>query len=79
MPSTWFIFAVMSIRIVNAKIVNEGKVSEGDVLIRNGRIQRIGNTGNAPVSKEIDAAGKHLMPGVIDDQVHFREPGLTHK
>ena len=79
MPSTWFIFAVMSIRIVNAKIVNEGKVSEGDVLIRNGRIERIGNTGNAPVSKEIDAAGKHLMPGVIDDQVHFREPGLTHK
>jgi dihydroorotase len=66
--------------IVNANIVNEGKAFTGDVLIRSGRIERIG-TGFQPQGKfqVIDAKGKLLLPGVIDDQVHFREPGLTHK
>ena len=52
----------------------------GDVLIRNGRIEKIGSqvsTDSGVV--EIDGSGKHLLPGCIDDQVHFREPGLTHK
>lgn len=69
-----------SILIVNARIVNEGQVEEGDVLIRGQRIEKIGkglHTQNA--TKIIDARGKYLLPGLIDDQVHFREPGLTHK
>jgi dihydroorotase len=65
-------------RIVNANIVNEGKVWQGDVLIKGERIERIGNT-DQKADVEIDAAGKYLLPGAIDDQVHFREPGLTHK
>lgn len=69
----------MNIKILNAKIVNEGKVREEDVFIRNGRIERIGSGDHIHAEKEIDASGKLLMPGVIDDQVHFREPGLTHK
>lgn len=66
--------------IKNVQLVNEGKVMAGDVLISNGRIQQIGNS-LSPASKtvEIDGAGKYLLPGAIDDQVHFREPGLTHK
>ena len=66
--------------IRNARIVNEGRIIEGDVLIKNGRIEKVGGTievtGNA---REIDAKGCYLLPGAIDDQVHFREPGLTHK
>jgi dihydroorotase len=64
----------------NGQIINEGKSFQGDLLIRNGLIERIDkqieNTINA---KEIDAEGKLILPGCIDDQVHFREPGLTHK
>lgn len=69
-----------SILILNANIVNENKVFQGDVLIRNERIEKIG-TGlqSEKVDKIIDAKGKYLLPGAIDDQVHFREPGLTHK
>ena len=69
-----------SILILNAQIVNEGSIIESDVLIADGRISNIGrnlSTSNADVL--IDAKGKYLMPGLIDDQVHFREPGLTHK
>lgn len=66
--------------IKNGLIVNEGRIIEGDILIRNNRIERIGGKiqvdGNV---QEIDANGKYVMPGIIDDQVHFREPGLTHK
>ncbi len=66
--------------IKNATVVNEGTTKVQDVLIKNGRIERIDNniqpSGNC---EEINAEGLHLMPGVIDDQVHFREPGLTHK
>lgn len=69
-----------TILITNAKIVNEGKVTEGDVFIRNGRIEKVGSgfVGHA-ADKVIDANGNYLIPGLIDDQVHFREPGVTHK
>lgn len=66
--------------IKNARIVNEGEILEGDVLIHKGRIEKIGGIVQvSAASTEIDATGKFLMPGIIDDQVHFREPGLTHK
>jgi len=69
-----------SILIKNAKIVNEGKIQEGDVLIEDKYISQIGTSIHAkPNTKVIDAKGSYLLPGVIDDQVHFREPGLTHK
>jgi dihydroorotase len=69
-----------SVLILNANIVNESKVFQADVLIRNERIEKIG-TGlqSEKADKIIDAKGKYLLPGAIDDQVHFREPGLTHK
>ena len=69
----------MNTLIVNAKIVNEGKVIESDVLIRGERIEKIGPNISAKDVTIIDAKGNYLLPGVIDDQVHFREPGLTHK
>jgi dihydroorotase len=70
----------MDYLIVNAKIVNEGKVFEGDLLIKGDRIERVDKNLQAVSAKHvIDASGKIVMPGVIDDQVHFREPGLTHK
>jgi dihydroorotase len=66
--------------ILNAKVVNEGKVFESDVLIRGQRIEKIGKDLQSTKADEvIDASGKYLLPGAIDDQVHFREPGLTHK
>ena len=65
--------------IRNANIVNEGKIFTSDVLVENGIISKIGNGINAPNATEINAEGKYLLPGAIDDQVHFREPGLTHK
>jgi dihydroorotase len=66
--------------IKNAKIVNEGKIFEGDVLIQDDLIVEVGeNISVKPDFKVIDAEGHYLMPGAIDDQVHFREPGLTHK
>ena len=69
-----------SILITNAKIVNEGKIVEGDVLVKNEYIEKIdGSIDGSQAKKVIDAEGNYLMPGLIDDQVHFREPGLTHK
>ena len=69
-----------SILITGANIVNEGRIFRGDVLVENGRIAKIGeNLASESTDKRIDATGKYLLPGVIDDQVHFREPGLTHK
>lgn len=65
--------------ITNAKIVNEGKVFEGDVLIKGQFIEKIDTHINYPADRTVDAKGNYLLPGVIDDQVHFREPGLTHK
>lgn len=64
----------------SATIVNEGKQFEADILIKDGIIQKIGGTITADPSAEvIDLQGKFVLPGCIDDQVHFREPGLTHK
>lgn len=65
--------------ICNANIVNEGKVFQGDVLIKGKYIDAIGNLSSRPADVVVDAKGKYLFPGVIDDQVHFRQPGLTHK
>jgi dihydroorotase len=67
--------------IKNAKIVNEGVIFEGDVLIENDLIVEISESISAKSSEcvIIDAEGNYLMPGAIDDQVHFREPGLTYK
>lgn len=66
--------------IKNAKIVNENSVFTGDVLIENNIIKQISDKIEVTsVTKVIDAKGSYLIPGVIDDQVHFREPGLTHK
>ncbi len=70
----------MSILIINGSVVNEGTISEQDILIEDGRIVEIGgNLQSRPASEVIDAKGKMIMPGMIDDQVHFREPGLNHK
>ncbi|MFM8740726.1 MAG: dihydroorotase [Cytophagales bacterium] len=66
--------------ITNAKIVNEGKVFEGDILIKGPFIEKVGgDLQNQVASEVVDARGQWLLPGAIDDQVHFREPGLTHK
>ena len=66
--------------IKNATVVNEGVRFASDVLLQNGRIQKIGPRLSAPFKvEEIDGEGRYLLPGAIDDQVHFREPGLTHK
>ena len=66
--------------IVNANIVNDGHVFESDVLIRGQFIEAIGkDLSSRDADVVIDANGNHLFPGAIDDQVHFREPGLTHK
>ena len=68
-----------SILIKNAQIVNEGKIMTGDVYVKNQRIEKIASSIDQKADIELDATGKYLMPGIIDDQVHFREPGLTHK
>ena len=69
----------MKTLIKNAQIVNEGKIFKSDLLIEDRIIKKIANAINEKVDKSIDAEGLHLIPGVIDDQVHFREPGLTQK
>ena len=65
--------------IKNAKLVNEGQVYQADVLIENQIIKEISSEITIKADYTIGAKGLHLLPGVIDDQVHFREPGLTHK
>ena len=67
-----------TIKIRNANIVNEGHIFQADVWVEGGLIKEIGKIG-AEADQTIDATGKYLLPGLIDDQVHFREPGLTHK
>ena len=67
------------ILLKNATIINEGKRLEGDILIAGKRIEKIAASISDSTAKVIDLTGKWLMPGMIDDQVHFREPGLTHK
>ena len=67
--------------IRDAMVANEGRTFQADLLIRGGLIERIAKEGIGAVAGvgEVDAQGRLLIPGVIDDQVHFREPGLTHK
>jgi dihydroorotase len=68
-----------NILIRNSTIVNEGKVLEADVLLTDGIIEKIGEIDLKNNYNVIDGTGKHLFPGIIDCQVHFRDPGLTHK
>jgi len=66
--------------ILNAKIVNENTIVESDIYIRGGRIEKIGKNLSAMKSNNVlDVKGKYILPGLIDDQVHFREPGKEHK
>ncbi len=69
----------MQILLKSPTIINEGRRFVADVLIKNGRIERVDQEINTPADREINAEGLLLLPGLIDDQVHFREPGLTHK
>ncbi|MBI1222672.1 MAG: dihydroorotase [Bacteroidetes bacterium] len=62
----------------NARLVNEGKIQECDVLVKGARIEKIASS-ISDADEVIDVQGSFLLPGIIDDQVHFREPGLTHK
>ncbi|MAR89528.1 MAG: dihydroorotase [Pseudomonadota bacterium] len=69
-----------SLLIANARVVNEDRIQEQDVLIKDGRIDQVGaDLGSHSADRVLDAEGRYLLPGMIDDQVHFREPGLTHK
>ncbi len=68
-----------SLLIKNAQVVNEGKIEALDLFVKNGRIEKIGKQLDLHADREINAEGLHLLPGLIDDQVHFREPGLTYK
>ena len=65
--------------IKNAVIVNEGVRSESDILIQNEIIEKIGRNLSSEGAIILDVSGNWVLPGIIDDQVHFREPGLTHK
>ncbi|MFQ5982156.1 MAG: dihydroorotase, partial [Woeseiaceae bacterium] len=69
-----------SLLISNARLINEGGIRDADVLVKGERIEKIA-TSIAPGKdvRVLDADGKYLIPGMIDDQVHFREPGLTNK
>ncbi|QNH03329.1 dihydroorotase [Pseudomonas sediminis] len=70
----------MTVLIRNARLVNEGRVFEADLRIRHGRIDAIaGSLAHQPGEGLLDAAGQYLLPGMIDDQVHFRDPGAPHK
>ena len=64
-----------SLLIVGAELVNEGKISRADVFINEGRIEQIGDLSHMQADRVLDASGQYLIPGMIDDQVHFREPG----
>ncbi len=67
------------ILLKNARIVNEGTITLSDLLISENRIEKIAENISAPEAEVHDLQGHYLLPGMIDDQVHFREPGLTHK
>lgn len=69
----------MKILLKGGTVVNEGKKEVKDILIVNGRIEKIAANISDSAAKEINVKGKYVIPGMIDDQVHFREPGLTHK
>src|ERR1700748_2023339 len=74
-----YICSMAIILIKSANIVNENKQFIADVLVKDGLIERIDKQIDVVADQEINAEGLYLFPGVIDDQVHFREPGLTHK
>jgi dihydroorotase len=74
-----YLCTMKTILIRNATIINENKQIVADVLVKDGFIERIDKDISATANREINAEGLHLFPGCIDDQVHFREPGLTHK
>ena len=63
----------------NGTLVNEGKIFESDIAIKGNRIEKIAASIDAESKNVVDLNGKYVIPGLIDDQVHFREPGLTHK
>jgi dihydroorotase len=65
--------------IKNGQIINRGVISFGDIFIKNDRIEKIASTIDIEADTVIDATGKWVIPGIIDDQVHFREPGMTYK
>ena len=70
----------MNYVLANGQVVNEGKTIVADIRIENGRIEKIASQISPKAGDEVfDLSGKHIFPGMIDDQVHFREPGLTHK
>ena len=68
-----------TILLRNARVVNKGVIYESDLYIRQGRIEKMAGSIDMPADYELDLQGNHIIPGIIDDQVHFREPGLTHK
>ena len=70
---------MFDLKIQNCKIVNENTVTEADIAIKNSRIELIEKEITAEAKEVVDAKGRYVIPGLIDDQVHFREPGLTHK
>lgn len=70
---------IMDYLLKNGTLVNEGSKKEADILIKDGRIDKIGTDLSDEKAHVIDLAGAFILPGCIDDQVHFREPGLTHK
>jgi dihydroorotase len=70
---------MQTILIRNGRLVNRGHIQEADIFIKNGRIAKIAASISENADIELDAAGNYVIPGIIDDQVHFREPGLTHK
>ena len=63
----------------NGTLVNEGQIFESDIAIKGDRIEKIASSIDAESKSTVDLKGKYVIPGLIDDQVHFREPGLTHK
>ena len=70
---------MLDILFKNGTLVNEGKIFESDIGIKGERIEKIASSIEAEAKNTIDLNGYYVLPGLIDDQVHFREPGLTHK
>ena len=69
----------VSLILKNCNLVNEGEIKPADIAITNDRIDQISNSINCEADQVIDCGGKYVAPGIIDDQVHFRDPGLTKK
>ena len=78
-PAKNYICFMATILIKSATLINEGKQTQADVFIKDGFIEKIAGNIDVKADKEINAEGLYLFPGCIDDQVHFRQPGLTHK